>query len=55
MQKTKKKLILLGQMKNNDRTYESANRVYERKALCPTISSCGGGDRQPKVIKKWKK
>lgn len=34
-------------------TYELTNRVYDRNALCPTISTCGGGDRQPKVIRKW--
>lgn len=43
---------MLGQMKNEDSTFESSNRVYDRKGLCPTIPTCGGGHLQPKVIKR---
>ena len=31
-------------MDNSDGTFESANRVYEKKMVCPTIPTCGGGD-----------
>ena len=35
-----------------DHTFESANRVYDKNQLCPTIPTCGGGGTQPKVIEK---
>ena len=39
-----KKLRVIGQMDNTkDHTFEIANRVYDRKGLCPTISTCQGG------------
>ena len=39
------------QMDNTiDRTFESANRVYDKEGLSPTINTCGGGGLQPKVI-----
>ena len=48
--------IVIGQMDNTiDHTFESANRVYSRKASSPTIPTCGGGGIQPKVIKQWKR
>lgn len=48
-----KKVVIIGQMDNTqDHTFESANRIYERKAACPTIPTCGGGGIQPKVIRK---
>lgn len=42
---------IIGCMDNTeDHTFESANRVYDRKALCPTIpTSCGGG-HTPKIL-----
>ena len=42
---------VIGCMDNKaDHTFESANRVYDNNALCPTIpTSCGGG-HTPKVI-----
>lgn len=30
--------------------FESIARVYSVKALCPTLSTMGGGDRQPKIL-----
>ena len=45
-----KRTILIGQMEG---TFESSNRVYDTRACCPTINTCGGGERQPKVIRKW--
>ena len=41
-------------MDNSDGTFESANRVYDKKKCCPTIPTCGGGGIQPKVIKNAK-
>lgn len=45
---------IIGQMDNTlDNTFESANRVYDKNGLCPTISTCAGGDRQPKIIDNY--
>lgn len=42
---------VIGQMDNTiDHTFESANRVYDKEGLSPTINTCGGGDRQPKIV-----
>ena len=35
-----------------DHTFESANRVYDKEQLCPTIPTCAGGNIQPKVIEE---
>ena len=35
-----------------DNTLESANRVYDKNGLCPTLNTCGGGGLQPKVIER---
>lgn len=32
-----------------DHTFESANRVYSRFGICPTIPTCTGGGIQPKI------
>lgn len=40
--------------KKKDNTFESANRVYDRLLAAPTITTCGGGGTEPKVIKIWK-
>lgn len=48
-------VVVLGQMDNTiDHTFESANRVYDKNQLCPTIPTCGGGNIQPKVIEETK-
>lgn len=47
-----KRTVVIGEMDNSDGTFESANRVYDSKAIAPTIPTCGGGGIQPKVIKK---
>ena len=48
-------VVVLGQMDNTiDHTFESANRVYDKNQLCPTIPTCGGGGIQPKVIDETK-
>lgn len=53
---TIKRTVVIGQMDNSkDHTFESANRIYSKKACCPTINTCGGGGLQAKVIKRWKK
>ncbi len=44
------RVILLGQMDNSDGTREQQNRVYSPQGLSPTIDSCGGGGRQPKIL-----
>ena len=33
-----------------DNTLESANRVYSKDGICPTIPTCAGGNIQPKII-----
>lgn len=44
---------IIGQMDNTlDHTFESANRVYDKNQLCPTIPTCGGGGIQPKIIEE---
>ena len=42
---------IIGQMDNTiDHTFESANRVYDKEKLCPTLPTCCGGGHQPKII-----
>lgn len=42
---------IIGCMDNiQDHTYESANRVYDANALCPTIPTGCGGGHTPKII-----
>ena len=44
---------VIGCMDNSkDHTYESANRIYSRYGLSPTIPTNCGGDHLPKVIEK---
>ena len=46
---------IIGQMDNmNDHTFEIINRVYDKEQLCPTITTCTGGNRQPKIIEETK-
>lgn len=46
---------IIGQMDNTiDHTFESANRVYDKNQLCPTIPTCAGGNIQPKIIEETK-
>lgn len=46
---------IIGKMDNTiDNTFESANRVYDKDGLCPTIPTCGGGGIQPKIITETK-
>ena len=33
-----------------DGTYEYSNRVYDVDALAPTMQTCGGGNREPKIL-----
>ena len=35
-----------------DHTFESANRVYDKNGLCPTLNTCSGGGLEPKVIQR---
>jgi DNA (cytosine-5)-methyltransferase 1 len=42
---------IIGKMDHTiDNTHESANRVYSQYGLCPTISTCAGGNIQPKIL-----
>jgi DNA (cytosine-5)-methyltransferase 1 len=42
---------IIGQMDNTlDNSFESANRVYDKNGLCPTIPTCAGGGIQPKIL-----
>lgn len=58
MEKTNEKkeefnVVVIGQMDNSqDHTFESANRVYDKNQLCPTIPTCAGGNIQPKIIEE---
>ena len=46
---------VLGIMNNTaDHTFECVNRVYDKEQLSPTITTCTGGDRQPKIITEIK-
>ena len=52
MRKTEKKTIVVGCL--NITAFESSNRVYSRGGCSPTITTIGGGGREPKTIKKVK-
>lgn len=42
---------IVGKMDHTlDHTFESANRVYDKNGICPTLPTCAGGNHQPKVI-----
>ena len=44
-------IIVIGKMDHTlDNTHESANRVYSKDGICPTIPTCAGGNIQPKII-----
>ena len=42
-------IIKIGQLEG---TFESTNRVYSVDGLCPTLSTCGGGNRQPMILEQ---
>lgn len=47
---------VIGRMDHTiDNTFESANRVYDKEGVCPTIPTNGGGDHVPKVIQETEK
>lgn len=44
-------IIVIGKMDHTlDNTLESANRVYSKDGIWPTIPTCAGGNIQPKII-----
>ena len=46
-------VVVIGCMDHTiDHTFESANRVYSKYGVCPTIPCCTGGGLQPKIIVK---
>ena len=47
-------VIVLAQMDNTiDHTFESANRIYSKWGVCPTIPCCTGGNLQPKILVEY--
>jgi len=32
-----------------------SGNVWNKKQSCPVIMTCGGGGRQPMVVKRWRK
>lgn len=46
------KLLQVAQQKGS---YESTGRIYSAEGLVPTINTCGGGQREPKVMTKNKR
>lgn len=48
-------IIVIGKMDHTlDNMLESANRVYSKDGICPTIPTCAGGNIQPKIIDELK-
>lgn len=44
-------IIVIGKMDHTlDNTLESANRIYSKDGICPTIPTCAGGNIQPKIL-----
>ena len=54
MKETKhNKIKVIGKMDNTiDNTFECANRVYDKKGVCPTIPTQSGSDHIPKIIQE---
>ena len=49
------RIIVIGKMDHTlDNTLESANRIYSKDGICPTIPTCAGGNIQPKIIDELK-
>ena len=49
--KVSPEVIILACMDHTiDHTFESANRVYSKWGICPTIPTCAGGNLQPKIL-----
>ena len=45
---TEAKIVVVGRL--NIKGKDQIRRVYDVKHLAPTISTCGGGQREPKII-----
>lgn len=45
-------LKCMGQMDNSDGTLESSNRVYNTNGIAPTLTTCGGGNLEPKILEQ---
>lgn len=49
------KVNVIGQMDNTvDHTHESANRVYDTAGCSPSLTTCGGGNLEPKILEEPK-
>lgn len=48
------KLIQIGNMRTDSENFKNpqTGRVYFIRGLAPTLNTCQGGDRQPKIIVK---
>lgn len=48
------KLIQIGNMRADSDNFKNpqTGRVYSVQGLAPTLNTCQGGDRQPKIIVK---
>lgn len=50
-EKVSPEVIILACMDHTiDHTFESANRIYSKWGICPTIPCCTGGNLQPKIL-----
>lgn len=45
---TEPKIVVVGRLDIKGK--DQIRRVYDTKHLAPTISTCGGGQREPKII-----
>lgn len=46
------KIVQIGNMRNNTRRFSNpqTGRVYSVDGIAPTLNTCQGGDRQPKIL-----
>ena len=49
---TEAKIVVVGKLDIKGK--DQIRRVYDTKHLAPTISTCGGGQREPKIIENNK-
>ena len=45
------KINVIGQMDNSDHTLESANRVYGKDGIAPSLNTCGGVNESRRFLK----
>lgn len=47
-------ILQIGNITITKRKNSNAGRVYSTKGICPTISTMGGGNRQPHILVRRK-